>query len=234
MKSEPTILARVAAVQERIARAAERAGRSPSDVTLVAVSKNHPAEAVHAAFDAGLRVFGENRVQEAEGKVAALAHLCSHGLRWHLVGHLQGNKARKAAALFDCVHSVDGADIALRLARVCVEQGRTLEVLVQVDPALQPTKFGLPEEQLMEVLEGLREQPALSVVGLMGFPPWEEDPGRARPYFRRVRELAEEAFAGGLLRRRELSMGMSHDLEVAIEEGSTMVRVGTAIFGERA
>jgi pyridoxal phosphate enzyme (YggS family) len=224
---------RVAAVRERIARAAERAARSPGDVRLVAISKTHPAEAVREAFAAGVRDFGENRVQEAEPKVKAMADLRASGLRWHLVGHLQSNKARRAASLFEMVQSVDSLDLASRLARSGFEAGHPVRALVQVDLAGEETKFGLPEADLLPTLEALRGKEGLRVEGLMALPPYFEDPERARPYFRRLRSLHERAHGAGLLEGRELSMGMSHDFEAAIEEGATIVRVGTAIFGER-
>jgi len=224
---------RVAAVRERIARAAARAGRRPDDVTLVAVTKTFPANVVRAGFDAGLRDFGENKVQEAEGKVAALAGLKEAGARFHLVGHLQDNKARKAASLFDCIHSIDGADRARRLARFAGEGGRMLSVLVQVDLVGEATKHGVPEADLFETLEAMLGLESLRVDGLMVLPPAAADPEEGRPYFRRLRDLRDQAQGRGLLRSVHLSMGMSHDLEPAIEEGATMVRVGTAIFGER-
>jgi len=227
------IAARVAAVRERIARAAARAGRSPESVTLVAVSKTHPPDAVRAAFEVGVRDFGENRVQEAEEKIPALEALRGQGLRWHLIGHLQANKARRAAALFDRIHSLDGADLARRLNRLAEEAGRTLPVLVQVDLAGEATKHGVAEEELHATLEGMAALGSLRVEGLMILPPFEEDPERTRPYFRRLRELRDRATAAGFLQGAELSMGMSHDFEVAIEEGATLVRVGTALFGER-
>jgi pyridoxal phosphate enzyme (YggS family) len=224
---------RVTAVRERIARAAARAGRTPGEVTLVAVSKTHPPEAVREAFAAGVRDVGENRVQEAEGKVAALADLPPQGLRWHLVGHLQSNKARKAAELFDWVHSLDGAPIGRRLAEAAVAAGRELRVLVQVELVAEQTKFGLDESQLFPALESLRGLGAVKLLGLMALPPYEEDAERTRPYFRRLRTLRDRAKQEGLIEGAELSMGMSHDLEVAVEEGATLVRVGTAIFGGR-
>ena len=224
---------RVAAVRERIARAAERAARPPEGITLVAVSKTCPADAVRAAFAAGVRDFGENRVQEAEPKIESLSDLGPRGLRWHLVGHLQSNKARRAAALFDTVHSLDSLELAQRLARAAEEAGRVARALVQVDLAGEQTKFGLPEPSLMAALEALRGSAGIRVDGLMLLPPWSDEPERARPYFRRLRALLEQATAAGLVAGRELSMGMSHDFEVAIAEGATMVRVGTAIFGER-
>jgi hypothetical protein len=221
---------RVAAVRERIARAAERASRPPGDVTLVAISKTHPPEAVRAAFAAGVRDFGENRVQEAEPKIASTADL---GPCWHLVGHLQSNKARKAAALFGVVQSVDSLELGERLARVGAEEGRRVRALVQVDLAGEETKFGLPESELFPVLARLRESEGIRIEGLMLLPPYFDDPERARPYFRGLRSLNDQAQAAGLLEGRHLSMGMSHDFEAAVEEGATIVRVGTAIFGER-
>ncbi len=223
---------RVAAVHERIRRAAARVGRAPESVRLIAVSKNHPADAVRAAHAAGIRDFGENRVREAEGKVAALADLRS-ALRWHLIGHLQSNKARRAVSSIDLVQSVDSAELALRLERLAAERGTPLDILIQVDLAGEATKTGLPERELPALVERLaRECPHLRVGGLMLMPPYD-DPERVRPYFRRLRELGESVRAQGLTLGPELSMGMSHDLEAAVEEGATMVRVGTAIFGER-
>ena len=224
---------RVAAVRERIARAVERASRPPGDVRLVAISKTHPPQAVRAAFVAGVRDFGENRVQEAEPKIAATADLRQSGLLWHLVGHLQSNKARRAAALFEVVQSLDSLDLALRLARFGAESGQPVRALVQVDLAGEETKFGLPEAELLPVLEALRGKEGLRIEGLMVLPPFFEEPERARPYFRRLRSLHDQAQAAGLLEGRELSMGMSHDFEAAVEEGATIVRVGTAIFGDR-
>jgi pyridoxal phosphate enzyme (YggS family) len=224
---------RVTAVRERIARAAERAARPPGDVTLVAVSKTHPPEAVRAAFAAGVRAFGENRVQEAEPKIVATADLAASGLRWHLVGHLQSNKARRAAALFELVQSVDSPELAERLARIGAEEGRPVRALVQVDLAGEETKFGLAEGTLLPALEALRGREGLRLEGLMVLPPFLDDPEEVRPYFRRLRALRERAQAAGLLAGGELSMGMSHDFEAAVEEGATIVRVGTAIFGER-
>ena len=227
------IAERVAAVRDRIARAASRARRRPEEVTLVAVSKTHPAEAVQEAFAAGVRHFGENKVQEAEPKVAALAALRAEGLIWHLVGHLQTNKARTAVALFDHIDTVDDPRLALRLERAAEEERRPLAVLVQVKLGDEDTKAGVDEPHLFPLLEQLRSGKRLHVAGLMALPPFDEDPERLRPFFRRLRELRDAAKKAGLLRGVELSMGMSHDLEVAVEEGATMVRVGTAVFGER-
>ena len=224
---------RVAAVRERIARAAGRAGRPAGDVTLVAVSKAFPAEAIRQAFAAGLRDFGENKVQEAEEKIAGLHDLRSAGARFHFVGHLQGNKAKRAVPLFDSIHSVDGEELARRLARMAEEQGISLHVLVQVDLAGEVTKHGVEEAGLLAVLEAVRGATHMHPDGLMILPPFADDPEASRPHFRRLRELRDLALSRELLQGSHLSMGMSHDLEVAVEEGATMVRVGTAIFGER-
>jgi PLP dependent protein len=227
------IAERVAAVREKLARAAERARRSPTDVRLVAVSKTHPVEAVREAFAAGVRDFGENRVQEAEPKIVASADLVAAGACWHLVGHLQSNKARRAAALFGVVQSIDSLELAERLARAGEETGRTLRGFVQVDLAGEATKYGLPEAELWPALEALRGRPGLRLEGLMLLPPLLDDTDAVRPYFRRLRELRDRALGEGLIAAGELSMGMSHDFEAAVEEGATLVRVGTAIFGER-
>jgi PLP dependent protein len=227
------IAGRVAAVRERIARAAARAGRPSGDVTLVAVTKTFPAPAVREAFGAGVMDFGENKVQEAEGKIDALEDLRSRGLRWHLLGHLQSNKAKKAGALFDLVHSVHGVDLGRRLNEVGAVSGKVVRALVQVDLAGEETKFGLPEPELFSTLETLQSLSSLRIEGLMILPPYDEDPEKSRNYFRRLRELRDKAIAAGLLRGSDLSMGMSHDFEAAVEEGATLVRVGTAIFGER-
>jgi PLP dependent protein len=227
------IAERVAAVRERIARAADRARRSPADVRLVAVSKTQPVEAVREAFGAGVRDFGENRVQEAEPKIAASADLAASGARWHLVGHLQSNKARRAAGLFELVQSIDSLELARRLGRAGEETGRTVRGLIEVDLAAEPSKFGLPEAELFPALGSLRGQAGLRLEGLMVLPPLLDDTEAVRPYFKRLRELRDRALGEGLLAAGELSMGMSHDFEAAIEEGATLVRVGTAIFGER-
>lgn len=227
------IAERIAAVRERVQRAAARSGRDPADVTVVAVSKNHPSTAVRTALAAGLADFGENRVQEAEAKAVALAD-CRERLRWHFIGHLQSNKARRVLAFAELIHSVDEVELAERLDRVAGEQSRVMRVLVQVDLAGEATKSGVPAARLREILGRMRPLPHLCVEGLMLLPPYEEDAERVRPLFRRLRELRDDALAAGLLAGGELSMGMSHDLDVAVEEGATLVRVGTAIFGERA
>jgi pyridoxal phosphate enzyme (YggS family) len=223
---------RVAAVRERIARAAKRASRPPGDVTLVGVSKTFPPESVREAFASGVRHFGENRVQEAAAKVAGLADLQASGLQWHLVGHLQSNKARKAASVFDVIQSVDSVEIAERLARASAEPGRTLRTLVQVDLAGETGKSGLPAAAVPDALRRIRALEGLRVTGLMVLPPYL-DPEEVRPYFRRLRVLRDRLTSEGLLDGQDLSMGMSHDFETAVEEGATIVRVGTAIFGKR-
>ena len=228
--------ARAALVLRRIEREAQRAGRDPAEVKLVAVSKTHPAALVReAAAVAGLKEFGENRVQEAESKIEELKPEAP-GLRWHLIGHLQPNKARKAARLFDLIHTIDTAALLERLERICIEEGREqLEVLVQVDLAGEETKSGATVGELPTLFEVFGRVSRVRCRGLMTLPPFFEDVERVRPFFRRLRELRDEwgargAFGAGA---GELSMGMSHDYEAAIEEGATLVRVGTAVFGER-
>jgi pyridoxal phosphate enzyme (YggS family) len=227
--------ARAEEVLGRIGRAARRAGREPGEVTLVAVSKTHPAALVREAAAAGLVDFGENRVQEAEAKAAELKPEAPR-LRWHLIGHLQPNKARRAARLFDLIHTVDSAALATRLERVCAEEGRAaLDVLVQVDLAGEETKSGATAEELPALFEVFGRSTRVRCRGMMTLPPFFEDVERVRPFFRRLRALRDEwqargAFGAGA---GELSMGMSHDYEAAIEEGATLVRVGTALFGER-
>jgi pyridoxal phosphate enzyme (YggS family) len=219
----------------RVAAAAERAGRDAREVTLVAVTKTHPASLVREAIRAGLREFGENRVQEAEEKIEELARE-SRGVRWHLIGRLQANKARKAARLFDVIHSVDSAALAERLERLCAEDGRErLDVLVQVDLAQEATKGGATLDELPAIALTLKACTRLRFQGLMTLPPFHEDAERVRPYFRRLRELRDGLRASGAFADSagELSMGMTHDFEVAVEEGATLVRVGTALFGER-
>ncbi len=229
------IAARLDAVRGRIAAAAGRAGRDPLSVTLVAVSKFHPVSAIEEAYACGQRHFGENRVQEAEEKRRGLETLlrAAHPLRLELIGALQSNKVRKAVASVSRIQSIDTADLGARVGRVAAEMGIVMPVLVQVDLAGEATKSGVLEAELPAALEALRAVAGISVDGLMAIPPFLEDPEDVRPYFKRLRELRDQAMTRGLLARGELSMGMSHDFEVAIEEGATIVRVGTAIFGER-
>ncbi len=228
---------RLAALRERIAAAAVRAGRDPAEVTLVAVSKRVSPERIRAAIDAGQRVFGENYVQEALGKMRALG--AQGGLppdiRWHLIGRLQRNKARDAVAHFHSIEVVDRPDLARELDRRAAARGRVVEVLIQVNLSREPQKAGVPEEELAGLLARCAALPHLQVVGLMTLPEPVGDPERLRPVFARLRALRDSlrsAPGGGNL--RELSMGMSADFEVAVEEGATRVRVGTALFGPRA
>jgi pyridoxal phosphate enzyme (YggS family) len=219
-------------VRARIARAAGRAGRDPASVRLVAVSKTFPAEFVRAAADLGQIDFGENKVQEALPKMDQTTDL---PIRWHLVGHLQSNKAKKAGR-FDVVHSVDSAALVSRLDEVAHAAQRTVELLVQVDLAGEATKHGAQEDEVAGMFEAAQPLTAVRLVGLMLLPPAVDDAEVVRPFFRRLREVRERLLARGVAASalNELSMGMSHDFEVAVEEGATLVRVGTAIFGGRS
>ena len=223
----------LANVRERIASATRRAGRAVADVKLIAVSKTHPAEIVREAIEAGAAIFGENKVQEAEDKFAQLSR---ENAEWHLIGHLQSNKARKAVRTFDVIHTLDSIELATRLERICIEERRQdLRVLVQVDLANEQTKSGVAEKDLPSLVDFLKTCKNLQFSGLMIIPPHCEDAEKVRPYFRRLRKIRDElvsenAFSGAA---GELSMGMSGDFETAIEEGATLVRVGTAIFGGR-
>jgi len=225
----------VAAVCQRLARAATRVGRAPNSITLMAVSKTVDAERIKEAYAAGLRVFGENRVQEFEGKSAGLSEL--KDAEWHLIGHLQSNKAKKAAELFHAVDSVDSIRLAERLNQAATEAGKKLEVLIEIKVGQEESKAGIPLDspELEELLLAAPRLEHLTIRGLMTVPPFTEDPEGARPYFRLLRDLRDQIAARKLpaIQMDVLSMGMSHDFEVAIEEGSTCVRVGTAIFGAR-
>ena len=213
-------------VKKRIAAAARRVGRNPNDVKLIAVSKTHPVEVLREAIAAGASVFGENKVQEAESKIAELGR---ENLEWHLIGHLQSNKARRAAQLFDVIQTLDSVELAERLERLCQEERReSLAVLIQVDLAGEAAKNGISEKDLPKLVEKFSEFSHLKLKGLMTLPPFFEDAKKTRPFFKKLRELRDEFLPQG-----GLSMGMSHDFETAIEEGATFVRVGTAIFGVR-
>ena len=224
--------ARLDSVRERIADAARRVGRDPAGIRLVAISKTFPLEAIRAAASAGQREFGENKVQEALLKIDSGRDLAA---TWHFVGHLQSNKARKAAQRFDVIHSVDSADLALRLDAAAREASRTVQLLIQVDLAGEATKHGTPEEFVPAILSATAECQSARVAGLMLLPPAVDEPEAARPYFKALVALRDRLFAGGAdaSMLMHLSMGMSHDFEVAVEEGATMVRVGSAIFGSR-
>jgi PLP dependent protein len=235
VKADVGLRERLEGVRRRIAEAARRSGRSPEEVTLVAVSKTQPASAVLEAVAAGALDFGENRVQEAEAKIGELKDEAAQA-RWHLIGHLQANKARRAARLFHMIHSVDSPSLVERLERVCEDEGRErLDVLLQVDLAGEATKSGAREGELPALVSALGGCERVRCRGLMILPPFFDDVERVRPYFRRLRELRDELSARGVFvgGRGELSMGMTHDFEAAVEEGATLVRVGTAVFGER-
>jgi pyridoxal phosphate enzyme (YggS family) len=219
-------------IQERIASAASRAGRRAEEITLIGVSKTHPASAIREAYEAGIRHFGENRVQEWEGKRAGTEGLAA---TWHLIGHLQSNKTARAARLFHSIDSVDDFAIAERLDRARAEAGITgkLRVLIEVHVAPEETKSGVEINELSALAEGFADLPRLELAGLMCIPPFLEEAERVRPYFRRLRELRADMTSKLGLALPVLSMGMSHDFEAAIEEGATEVRVGTALFGTR-
>jgi len=224
---------RFADITTRIRIAAGKAKRSPADIRLIAITKTHPASLIKEALALGASDFGENRVQEAEGKILEVGR---QNLSWHLVGHLQANKARRAVKLFDVIHSLDSPELAQRLDRLVEEEGRgPLPVLVQVDLGQETTKSGIDPDHLPKLTERLATCENLKLIGLMTLPPFFENPDDTRPFFRQLRELRDELAVQGHFGdgRGELSMGMTHDFEVAIEEGSTMVRIGTAIFGER-
>ncbi|MFI5104100.1 MAG: YggS family pyridoxal phosphate-dependent enzyme [Terriglobales bacterium] len=225
----------IAEIRRRVASAAARVGRRPEEITLMAVSKTVEPGRIRQAYAAGIRVFGENRVQEFAEKSEALRDLKE--AEWHLIGHLQSNKARKAAESFHAVDSVDSLRLAEKLNDAAKQLDKTLDVLIEIKVGMEETKAGIPPDspELDELLRGAAALDHLQIRGLMSIPPHTEDPAGARPYFRLLRDL-RDTIAGRRLPRVAmdvLSMGMSHDFEVAIEEGSTCVRVGTAIFGER-
>jgi len=226
----------ITVVRGRVAEAARRAARRPEEIALMAVSKTHPPERIREAHAAGMRLFGENRVQEFAGKAAALANLA--GAEWHMIGHLQTNKAGKAAELFCAVDSVDSVKLAEKLDAAARALGKKLNVLIEINVGGEAAKSGAAPDsrELEELLLAAPRLEALEFRGLMTVPPFTDDPESARPYFRKLRELRHAIAARKLpaVGMHVLSMGMSHDFEVAIEEGSTCVRVGTAIFGERA
>ncbi len=232
-------------VREQIAAAARRAARNPEEITLMGVSKTFPVERIREAYAAGLRVFGENRVQEFARKADALRDL--HDAEWHLIGHLQTNKAAKAAELFDAVDSVDSERMTEKLNTSAESAGKTLSVLIEINVGGEKAKSGVApslddrssdeqgSDELEQILRGAPRWENLKIHGLMTIPPYTEDPEGSRPYFRQLRQIRDSIAARGLpqISMVALSMGMSHDFEVAIEEGATCVRVGTAIFGER-
>ena len=230
MTGVESIRERVAHVLGRVARAAERSGRKGEEIRLIAVGKTKPAELIGEAIEAGLAVFGENYVQEAEGKISAYPQA-----EWHFIGKLQRNKVKKAVSLFSWIQTVDSLSLLMEISRRAGEAGKVLPVLAEVNLAGEASKAGMEPEALSELIEASPGLPGISLRGLMAIPPWTEDPEESRPYFIRLRELLAECVSRGGAGKHmtELSMGMSNDFEVAIEEGATMVRVGTAIFGSR-
>ena len=224
---------RLVTVNARIKAAARLAGRAPEEISLIAVSKTHPPEVIRPAIEAGILDLGENRVQEAESKIELIGR---ERVTWHLIGHLQANKARRAVQLFDIIHSLDSLSLAQRLDRLCHEESREeLPLLIQVDLADEATKSGVSEAELSSLVAAVKHCERLRLIGLMSVPPFFEGTELVRPYFSRLRKIRDDlqsigAFGTG---SGALSMGMSHDFEVAIQEGATMIRVGTAIFGER-
>lgn len=232
-----SIAENIAAIRGRIAAAARRVGRTPETVALMAVSKTKPVEAIREAFEAGQRLFGENRVQEFSEKSPALQDIIAAGAAFHLIGHLQSNKSNKAAELFRAVDSADSLSLLRRLNSAAERFGKVLPVLIEVNVGGEEQKAGVApgSPELDAILDGAAELNHVAIRGLMTVPPFTDDPESARPYFRRLRELRDEIAGRNLehVSMDELSMGMSHDFDVAVEEGSTCVRVGTAIFGER-
>jgi len=225
-----TIAANLARIRERIARAAQHAGRRAEEITIVAVTKTHPAETILAAYQAGLRHFGENRVQEFESKTPALTNLTAS---WHLIGHLQSNKAARAARLFNRIDSVDSLSLAQRLDAAAAAENKKLGVLIEVHLSDETTKSGVSEADLPALAESVSTFPNLQLRGLMTIPPFFEQPEAVRPFFRKLAELREKVSRRIAKPLPILSMGMSHDFEIAIEEGATEIRPGTALFGAR-
>ena len=236
MSSVSSVVNNLAAVRERIAAAVRRAGRRPEEIALMAVSKTFPPDVIREAYNTGQRLFGENRVQEFADKAGALRGLA--GVEWHMIGHLQSNKAAKAAELFSAVDSVDSLRLAEKLNAAAQKLNKRLPVLIEINVGGEAAKSGTAPDssELEQLLAAAPSLEALQIRGLMTIPPFTEDPQLSRRYFRSLRELRDQIAARRLpgISLDVLSMGMSHDFEVAIEEGSTCVRVGTAIFGERA
>ncbi|WP_297057824.1 YggS family pyridoxal phosphate-dependent enzyme [Thermosulfurimonas sp.] len=230
MNSE-SVARRLALIRERVAEAALRKGRRPEEIKILGASKAQPPEKIREAVEAGLEILGENYVQEAERKKALLSDL---PVSWHLIGYLQKNKARKALQLFDLIQTVDRPEIAQRLSRLAQEMGRTLPVFIEVNVGGEETKAGILPEKVPDLVRLIKDLPALDLQGLMTIPPYSPDPEDSRKFFRKLRELKEQVEDFYELKHPlELSMGMSHDYEVAVEEGATLVRIGTALFGPR-
>ncbi len=218
-------------IRERIASAAGRVGRDPDEITIVAVTKTVDPARIREALREGIRIFGENRVQEARDKIADIGRDVS----WHMIGHLQTNKVKSAVSLFDEIHSVDSLRLARELDREAGKQGKKLPVLVQVSLAGEAQKFGIEEKEVFSLIRVITGMDHLKLMGLMTIPPFYEDPEKGRPIYRRLRRIRDQVVAMGLpgVEMEHLSMGMSHDYQVAVEEGATRVRIGSAIFGER-
>ncbi len=227
------IIQNISEIYKRVSHAAMRAGRDPQEVKVMAVTKTVGPELVLEAVEAGIRLIGENYVQEAEKKAEALKGKLPETVSWHLIGHLQKNKVKKAVNLFDVIESLDSIELAERINRMAKDLGKFQRVLVQVKLADEATKSGIPEDRVQELLDAVSQMEHLRVEGLMLLPPFFEDPEKTRPFFRRLRQLRDQLHEKGYTFLKELSMGMSHDYEVAVEEGATVVRIGTAIFGPR-
>ncbi len=227
-----SLIERISEVYKRVSHAAMRAGRDPSEVKVIAVTKTIPAEQIMEAVEAGIRIIGENRVQEARQKILALKDTIPPTVQWHMIGHLQKNKVRPALQMFELIHSLDSMELAERINRIAAEYGKVQRCLIQVKLSDEETKYGIRPEYLEAMLNRVSEMQNIRVEGLMTIPPYLEDPEMVRPYFRRLRRLRDELQERGY-QLPELSMGMSGDYEVAVEEGATIVRIGTAIFGPR-
>ena len=223
----------IQSIRDRMAAAAASCNRSLDEIMLLAISKTFPIEAISQAAEAGQLQFGENRVQEAESKILHFRQMPK--LEWHLVGHLQSNKAKRAAELFDVIHSIDSLKLAARLSQASLEIGKQLSVLLQVDLGGEETKFGADPGKIREIVEAISSLEGIRLNGLMTIPPFFEDSNQARPFYAKLRELRDmfESEQPGCLGQKHLSMGMSHDFEAAIQEGATILRIGTAIFGIR-
>ncbi|WP_456437728.1 YggS family pyridoxal phosphate-dependent enzyme [Desulfurobacterium sp.] len=221
---------RVFIIKERMAKAAERAGRKPEEITLLAASKTRTPDEIREAFEAGVKIFGENRVQEARNKIPALSDL---PIEWHLIGHLQKNKAKYAVKMFKLIHSVDSISLIEELEKRAAKEHKIQEILIEVKLSPEETKHGCKEEEVPQLIENIFEKEHLKLSGFMVVPPYLENPEEVRPYFRKLREIKEFMEKTFETKFPHLSMGMSHDFEVAIEEGATIVRIGTALFGPR-
>jgi PLP dependent protein len=228
--------ARLEEINQRIAAACDRVGRRASEITLVAVSKTVPAARIHDAIEAGVRMLGESRVQEAAAKIQELSAISAERkVQWHLIGHLQSNKARRAVELFDAIHSVDDLKLAERLDHLAAESGKRLPIFIEINLGGEESKTGVAPDEALPLCEQVGKLPSLELKGLMAVPPFSDNPEEARPFFRRLRRLRDEAQRSGAVGGsfNDLSMGMSDDFEIAIEEGATFIRIGTALFGAR-